>query len=193
MIFHAKIQDAWDLISDTAGACLQPSAGRKRSLVPEPTQAAQAPVKVEALQSMRERKLRRPHRRLMKLRKISAPWSLVRKVRQDIASFCPSFPELAEIEFFSSEILQVVEDCILKENTASQEERLNNWRLRMRNDEAVLIHWVKGADNRWHPLPTPMTQLSQFTRTLRPSTLLRFGVKFGALLQYPGRRTLGLS
>ena len=147
LIFHAKIQDAWDLISDTAGACLQPSAGRKRSLVPEPTQAAQAPVKVEALQSMRERKLRRPHRRLMKLRKISAPWSLVRKVRQDIASFCPSFPELAEIKFFSSEILQVVEDSILKENTASQEERLNNWRLRMSNDEAVLIHWVKGADN----------------------------------------------
>ncbi len=146
LIFQGKIQEAWDLISDTAETCLQPSAGRKRSLVPEPTQVA---VKVEAFQSMRKHKLRRLHRRLMELRKLFAPWSLVRKVRQDIARFCPSFPEIGEIDIFSSEILQVVEDCILKENTASQEERLNKRRVRMSNDEAALIHWVKATCRRF--------------------------------------------
>lgn len=76
---QGHVQSAWVLLSDHAEFCLKALPGRKRSKVPQPTQAAKAPVKPELIQSVLERRLRRTKRRLHEVQKLSAPWTLVRK------------------------------------------------------------------------------------------------------------------
>lgn len=144
---QGNVQAAWVLLSDHAEICLQAQQGRKRSTVPEPVQAATAPVKPESIQSVLERRLRRTHRRLQEVQKPGAPCSLVRKVRLELLRLAHHFPELSEFEVFDPNLVFSVQQCISKESAAASLRRLTKWRERMDEDEQALIRWVKGADS----------------------------------------------
>ena len=83
-------------MSNAAKTCLQAKSGRKRSLVPVPTEVPRAPVKPESLQSTLERRLRRTYRRVLELQKPFWPWTLLNKVRAQIHKLTKTFPELSD-------------------------------------------------------------------------------------------------
>ena len=140
------VQDAWNLLSNSCEQMLDPGQGRPRAKVPRPTVAASAPVKQHALQSVRERRLRRTLRRLEELGKPQAPWRIVPKVRAELDKLQRSYPELSEFAVGDPELLQVLEMCICKEREAAQQERLQRWRARMDEDDKALVRWVKGSN-----------------------------------------------
>ena len=127
--------------------CLKALPGRKRSKVPQPTQAAKAPVKPELIQSVLERRLRRTKRRLHEVQKLSASWTLVRKVSLEVNKLSTTYPELSEFSIFDPNMLLSLEQCISKESAASSLRRISTWKEKMSEDEQALIRWVKGADN----------------------------------------------
>ena len=141
-----QVQRAWDLLSDAAESLLKPEPGRKRSVIPRPTVPPKAPVKQDALQSMLERRLRRLHRRICEFQKGNAPWSLLRNIRDDIASLQNRCPELSEFRDVNEDLERAVVTCIQKEMEAAKQGRLDCWQASMDEDDQALIRWVKGAD-----------------------------------------------
>ena len=146
LLSQDQIQEAWNMLSDSAEQLLVPKPGRKRSAIPKPVQVAQRPVQADRLQSILERRLRRTQRRVLESQKPQAPLSLADKISRDLVYFQKHFPELSELTPHAPQLANAIEDCIAKESAASSEARLHKWRQRMEEDEASLIRWVKGAD-----------------------------------------------
>ena len=147
LLAQQDVQRAWNLLSDHAESLLQPhSVGRSRTTVPGPTCVATAPTKVERLQTVLERRLRRTLRRLAELQKTDADWSLARKVLNALPYLQKHFPELTEVQNLDTNLIAVLEQCLQKEICASREARLQSWKRKMEEDESSLVRWVKGAD-----------------------------------------------
>ena len=143
----ADVQAAWNMLSDHAELLLRPLPGRRRSTIPSPTQVPKQYTKVERLQSVLERRLRRILRRIEEMRKPHASWRLQVKIQQGLLYLQKHFPELSGIELVGPQLSEVLEDCLQKEIAASREARLQAWRKLMDEDEASVIRWVKGADS----------------------------------------------
>ena len=135
---------AWNLLSNSCEQMLDPGQGRPRAKVPRPTVAASAPVKQHALQSVRERRLRRTLRRLEELGKPQAPWRIVPKVRAELDKLQRSYPELSE--FAVGDPCFRCSKCAFAKRGRPPSKSGFSDGVRACEDDKALVRWVKGAD-----------------------------------------------
>ena len=136
------VEQAWRVLSSAAESALQPKQGPARHWVGQPVQTGHQTEKAEVLQSVRERRLRRLHRRLEEnLRQPTQALSTkIWRTWQEVRDW---YPELSGLSFSERSDLSSVATCIEKERVAAQQGRIQQWKQRLDNSEAAAIDWVK--------------------------------------------------
>ena len=138
-----NVEKAWQVLSDSAENALQAGTGPGRTWVGPPVQQQMPPVKVEALQTVRERRLRRFHRRLQESIRQPHCHELSARVWRTWIGIRDWHPELGSLTFSDPSDLQAVSVCIAREKDAATSRRIAQWQQRMENSEAATIRWVK--------------------------------------------------